>query len=441
MNLLVRFFHFSSGQQAHLDDVFESSKKRERTRHHSSSDIPSNTTLVVRKKKRPAPKPPCIIMSGDAVQIIQSAKGTAPKPNGIPSEGTGEDQVLQEMQNTLPEFTVSNSANESHSTKTKDSVPSRIINLKKSKSLGATPDKKSVKVNEEDSDLKGKPKHRRMLPQIPVDAIEDKIRQIRRTKSNKIGPVHMDDSDGTSNSDQSEHVSFTTSTDTKNVCPNCKSPRRSKRAVGAQTQTETTDVADKKASVTALFQTTKASTKACQTPLECKKEKEHSNSPFVMWSSDEEDDEISKANRVSKIAVNENNIENTELKIQRPPLHQIVQKCNISTLVIQRENEKTFGVKVFETFLVQPEQVEPKVVTVQMKDGSLKTSPIMSPKGKRPAIGLRGSAFTRVSHAQQGNDLPMVAVFSLDEDCEAKKDGRLQEGDFILEVNKCEMYI
>ncbi|XP_064646732.1 serine/arginine repetitive matrix protein 2-like isoform X2 [Lineus longissimus] len=104
----------------------------------------------------------------------------------------------------------------------------------------------------------------------------------------------------------------------------------------------------------------------------------------------------------------------------RPSIQKVLQSCDLITLTIDRGRYLSYGIRLFEG-VFQPLSSRHS---------------LRSPRGKRPLIGQTKGAFSRVRPMANEDEIEsIISVDRLGDRSAAKQDGRLQEGDYIVEVN------
>jgi hypothetical protein len=104
----------------------------------------------------------------------------------------------------------------------------------------------------------------------------------------------------------------------------------------------------------------------------------------------------------------------------RPSLQKVLQSCDLFNISIDRGRYLYFGIRLFEG-VFQPLSSRHS---------------LRSPRGKRPLIGQNKSAFSRVRPMANEDEIEsVISVDRIGDRTAAKQDGRVQEGDYILEVN------
>ena len=108
-----------------------------------------------------------------------------------------------------------------------------------------------------------------------------------------------------------------------------------------------------------------------------------------------------------------------------PTLHEVVATCDLISVVLESASNTGLGVQLFEATF---NDIEPK---------SERRGVFRSPSGRRPLIGRKkGSAFVAVNRVQDSpRGMSLVAIDHMMQDGIAAQNGRVKEGDFIVEVN------
>ncbi|XP_074662791.1 uncharacterized protein LOC141915226 [Tubulanus polymorphus] len=113
---------------------------------------------------------------------------------------------------------------------------------------------------------------------------------------------------------------------------------------------------------------------------------------------------------------------NVELQRIRPSLHDVVRTCDLFTVEVTKGNCSKFGMKLFESVFIDA-------------GASPKRQSLRSPKGKRPMIGQNNSAFKRVRTSSESEVKSIISIDSIEENSAAQRNGHLQEGDHIIEID------
>ncbi|XP_013396321.1 uncharacterized protein LOC106163311 [Lingula anatina] len=317
--------------------------------------------------------------------------------------------------------------------------------LRKAKSLDSTP----VKSSQEQSPPSANKRARRMLPQVPGNLSNETQKPVSKNGNENITPNECNALTKQVGNLSMSPTEFRVSGKRNGTGKNTESRVNIEMAKTKSNCNRNSESEKRHASETFVITGDNASHHSlCRTDEMASAR----SSPFVLWSSSDEENllkhsmhsrkKVSPHNRKSRdsaVVRSSKGDTHTHYNRPKPPSLLAISKCcDIVHLTIEKKALEEFGYSFARTVFSNTQCERNTPVSIWTKGDVKDSSPSSSPTGKRLVLGGKCSAFTPVDGTADTITAPSLLKVQISgragESCYHA--GKLQEGDYVLEINE-----